>query len=328
MSQTKITTTFLGFRSPNYTQVPDDLFDELMSELAGAELKVLLYIIRRTFGFKKTSEHISLSQIRHGITTRDGRVLDRGTGLSLSAAQSAIKALVAKGIILAQRNRSAQRGDEATTYRLHLLSPGDGGVQVDTASTVTESRQGGIPITGTGGYRKSVTQETVSQQTAVALRSSKAARAQREKGAGSRPPDKPEHPTAAASPRAAQPVRTGEVRSVAEVFRHHPLSGPAQAPVPQASQPTAHRAPTPQIAVAITEISQEFGDSTHLRANTTQAVHLWELSGCSEAMLVSRLYEARSITRQQPRVVNRRSYFWAVVRDLLGVGSSRLAAEP
>ena len=28
-----------GFRSPNYTPVPDELFDELLVELSGAELK-------------------------------------------------------------------------------------------------------------------------------------------------------------------------------------------------------------------------------------------------------------------------------------------------
>ena len=49
---------FPGFRSPNYTQVPDKVFDELLSELNLAELKVLLYIIRRTFGFKKSSDNI------------------------------------------------------------------------------------------------------------------------------------------------------------------------------------------------------------------------------------------------------------------------------
>ncbi len=34
---------FKGFISPRYTQVPDELFDELMAHLSGAELKVLLY---------------------------------------------------------------------------------------------------------------------------------------------------------------------------------------------------------------------------------------------------------------------------------------------
>ena len=60
---------FPGFQSPNYTMVPDELFDELMVELSGAELKVLLYIIRRTFGFKKDSDNISLSQLLNGIET-------------------------------------------------------------------------------------------------------------------------------------------------------------------------------------------------------------------------------------------------------------------
>jgi hypothetical protein len=82
---------FKGFISPRYTQVPDALFDDLMAYLSGAELKVLLYIIRRTFGFKKDSDYISLRQLCHGIKTKAGEVLDKGTGLSLSTVQIALK---------------------------------------------------------------------------------------------------------------------------------------------------------------------------------------------------------------------------------------------
>ena len=89
---------FEGFISPRYTQVPDEMFDELMAHLSGAELKVLLYIIRRTFGFKKDSDNISLKQICHGIITRDGEVLDHGTGLSLSTVQIALKGLIEKTV--------------------------------------------------------------------------------------------------------------------------------------------------------------------------------------------------------------------------------------
>ena len=45
---------FSGFVCPTTTPVPDQLFDELLHRLSGAELKVLLYIVRRTFGFKKS----------------------------------------------------------------------------------------------------------------------------------------------------------------------------------------------------------------------------------------------------------------------------------
>src|SRR5918996_930350 len=74
--------TFPGFQFPNTTQIPNDVFDSLMPHLSGGELKVLLYICRRTFGFRKDSDRISLTQIAHGITTKAGRVLDHGTGLS------------------------------------------------------------------------------------------------------------------------------------------------------------------------------------------------------------------------------------------------------
>src|SRR5687767_7341395 len=94
---------FTGFRSPNYTQVPDELFDELLVELSGAELKTLLYIIRRTFGFKRDSDSISLSQMLHGITKHDGTPLDRGIGLSKPTLLQALRSLEERQIILTER---------------------------------------------------------------------------------------------------------------------------------------------------------------------------------------------------------------------------------
>jgi len=44
---------YKGFISPNGTIVPDDVFDVLAPELTEAELRVLLYVIRKTFGWKK-----------------------------------------------------------------------------------------------------------------------------------------------------------------------------------------------------------------------------------------------------------------------------------
>ena len=115
------TATFQGFSAPNYTQVPDELFDDLMTDLSGAELKVLLYIIRRTFGFKKTEDTISLSQMLNGITTKAGETLDKGTGLSKKTLLVALNTLEAKHIILTERRRSAERGNEPTAYKLNIV---------------------------------------------------------------------------------------------------------------------------------------------------------------------------------------------------------------
>ncbi len=72
---------FKGYAGPNYTPVPDELFDEQLPDLSGAELKVLLYIMRRTFGFKRDSDNISISQMLNGLRSRNNYQMDRGVGL-------------------------------------------------------------------------------------------------------------------------------------------------------------------------------------------------------------------------------------------------------
>jgi len=111
---------FPGFRRPTTTPVPDELFDDLLHDLTGAELKVVLYICRRTFGFKKDSDTISLNQIADGIVTRDGRVLDRGTGLSQRHVQRAVKSLEEQGIIEVHRQVARDGVNEINTYSLHF----------------------------------------------------------------------------------------------------------------------------------------------------------------------------------------------------------------
>src|SRR6266508_6509512 len=111
---------FDGFSTPNGTIVPDEVFDILAPELSEAELRVLLYIIRRTFGFKKNADDISMKQMTDGIQKRNGIVLDRGTGMSKSANWRGIKGLLEKGIIVSQRNSSFEKGDMPTTYSLRF----------------------------------------------------------------------------------------------------------------------------------------------------------------------------------------------------------------
>ena len=112
---------FPGFSSPRYTQIPDIVFDELQHRLSGAEYKVLMYILRRTFGFKKDADNISLRQMREGIVKSDGTRLDYGAGVQSKATLvSAVKKLEELGIIVATRNSSNERGDEATTYTVNM----------------------------------------------------------------------------------------------------------------------------------------------------------------------------------------------------------------
>ncbi len=150
---------FKGFISPRYTQVPDELFDDLMSHLSGSELKVLLYIIRRTFGFKKDTDNISLNQICKGITTRSGETLDRGTGLSQNAVLTALKGLIGKNAIVAKRNSSKEKGHEPTTYSLNIIP------FLKNYRPPSSKNEEALP-------QKSGTQNTVLQETVIQYRNS------------------------------------------------------------------------------------------------------------------------------------------------------------
>jgi hypothetical protein len=114
--------TFPGFQFPNTTQIPNEVFDTLMPHLSGGELKVLLYICRRTFGFRKGSDSISLTQIAHGITTKAGRILDQGTGLSKRQVQRALRVLESRKVILVERKVDETGLHEINTYRLNVRS--------------------------------------------------------------------------------------------------------------------------------------------------------------------------------------------------------------
>lgn len=106
---------FAGFERSNTTPIPDVLFDGLLTELSGAELKVLLYIMRRTWGFKKDTDAISLSQFEHGIITRDGRTLDKGVGLNRETICKALQSLEENGYITSEK-----QGRSVTIYSIHF----------------------------------------------------------------------------------------------------------------------------------------------------------------------------------------------------------------
>jgi hypothetical protein len=106
-----------------YTKVPNVLFDTLLADLSGAELKVYLYILRRTVGFGKLSDVISLPQFTKGIHKKDGTVLDHGTGLHHETVLIALTGLEQKGLI------TRKKQGKKVTYTIlldHSDFPSDG----------------------------------------------------------------------------------------------------------------------------------------------------------------------------------------------------------
>ena len=77
-----------GFELPNHTQTPNSFFDQSLKEITSmCELKVVLAVIRKTFGWHQREERISVSQ------------LERVTGLSRQGVQNGITLALEHGFI-------------------------------------------------------------------------------------------------------------------------------------------------------------------------------------------------------------------------------------
>ena len=290
-----------GFEDPNYTPIPDSFFDRLLPILTDVEVRVLLYIMRRTYGFKKAADSISLSQIVNGITKRTGEILDGGAGVKRDGAIAAVRRLEARGILLVQHNQSAARGNEPTTYRvrklgqplLPLVGPTEKGESVPPTRGVGPTEKGDRPRRE-GGVGGTDSQETERQET------------ERQDDSNQAPP-----------PKKRSPRRNGMDASTAAFAP----------PAPVAPQDTAAPAApySAYIAGVVQDHSTDLGDGLHWRANVTQALRLWQASGFAEEAFVAQLHAARQLVRTYQgkqgsgTITNKMGYYFRCLSDRVGV---------
>ena len=156
------------FHKSFYTQVPDVLFDQLLVELTGSELKVLLYIIRHTMGYKKESDRISQSQMLNGIVERGtGKRVDWGTGVSKPALLKSLRSLRKKNLIRTERQRTEKGGDRPTVYTMVFVedeqAEGGGNKSYHGGGSKIDHRGGKQTLPGPVAP-KLTTQETTNKQ--------------------------------------------------------------------------------------------------------------------------------------------------------------------
>ncbi|HVA92115.1 MAG TPA: hypothetical protein VNL71_19990 [Chloroflexota bacterium] len=142
---------FPGLYPPLYTQTPDIFFDWVAPFLPEIELRVLLYLIRRTLGFKKQGDQITVEQIANGIVTREGARLDWGARLGERSVQRALAGLETKGLIERHRQLDPDRGWRPSYIRLRLC---------DQDGESWASRGRGNPTPGVGPDTRGVSGRT------------------------------------------------------------------------------------------------------------------------------------------------------------------------
>ena len=146
--------TFEGFVPPtkNYFPMPNEWIDICARIDNLAELKVIQYVLRHTWGFREYGimKTISVDEFIHGRKRHDGTRMDNGTGLkSDRSVKDGIKAAIKHGYLIFEVDTS----DPARTrksYALKMIGTGvDTTPQVDT--TPVNGENTGVdttPLTG------------------------------------------------------------------------------------------------------------------------------------------------------------------------------------
>jgi hypothetical protein len=90
-------------------RLPLLVIDRLLAELSGAELRVLLYVLRHTFSLSTPDEVMPMAR------------LVENTGLSLRHTRLAVKGLTARGILLVQHRQNSERGKLPSRFGVPVL---------------------------------------------------------------------------------------------------------------------------------------------------------------------------------------------------------------
>ena len=117
--------------------------------LTASEQKVLDYLLRHTWGFKKNSDMISLSQFMKGITKKNGEILDTGTGLKdKKTIRGALKGLENKGFI-----QSIPKAGNPNLYVLKI-NPSQNLTPLPNSNSAPQPKNNTPPLPNTGTHNK------------------------------------------------------------------------------------------------------------------------------------------------------------------------------
>jgi replication protein O len=91
---------------PNYTQIPNIIFDHWMNHLDSSTFKLLLFICRKTLGWHKNKDCLSLKK------------LEEGTHLSKTTITRCIRELESFGLIKKELHKNKYGDQDPNTYEL------------------------------------------------------------------------------------------------------------------------------------------------------------------------------------------------------------------
>jgi hypothetical protein len=128
-------TSFAGFDRPesNFFRMPNSWTDITAEIDSIAELKVVEYILRHTWGYQEygIKKHITIDEFVNGRRRQDGSRMDKGTGLSERAVYDGLRKAVENGLIDEEIDDS-DRGRVKKSYSLRMRQNGRADEELQT----------------------------------------------------------------------------------------------------------------------------------------------------------------------------------------------------
>lgn len=259
-----------------YFRVPTIMMEVIAVIDNLAELKVVMYVMRHTWGYQEYDrpKHITVDEFVHGRKRHDESLIDSGTGLSDRAVQEGLARALEHGWLVCHTDESQPRRIKKY-YALHMLeediSPSD---QQETG--VNNIHPSVSDISGSDAVEVNNIHPSTEEESGLGVN------VIRSRGECYSPPkdrinleqtlDSDEFELSIHQEKAEKEVRCvpGQKRERVPAF----------------------------IKTLLEDFSRDLGDHEHIGSNISQAYRLYQASGCDPSAFAEALYTARKAARK------------------------------
>jgi hypothetical protein len=330
---------FPGFDRPesNFFRMPNSWTDTTAAIDSIAELKVVEYILRHTWGYQEygIKKHITIDEFVNGRRRQDGSRLDKGTGLSERAVYDGLRKAVANGLVEEDVD-DADRGRVKKYYSLRMkpaaaadplqsLQPGVQSLHppLQRLHPGLQSLQGGgatvAPRTEKDTLEKHFDVSKFEGSTDDSGMTGERPAGGRERGAADRAAGGGPGPSGDGAP----------LRELIERRRQ----GQATASPRRKGRPPGSVEEREQLAAFLGDFARELGDEAPLASTITRALNIFKAGRIPAARWGDMLYQARARTQEATAQIrkeaagggaglrrkNKMPYFLATLEQLAGL---------
>lgn len=328
-----------AIRARGDTPVPRALLDQWLPLLGEGELRVALYLCRRTYGWGKIADAVTADQFVRGIVGRDGHIVDEGCGIRRTqTVYKALGSLTQRGLVQRIRRFTAWGAPLPTAYALQFPATPDTTDSPTLSIVETGAKAGAHPGTdGPGTGQPSgdeIRPDVSSAPPPVHLPHSTSCDQRPKPGASSAPQQEVLQDNIKIINQDRRHARTRE--NTTNQARHESLCDTTTtimeplSPIPETETPLdipcAHDL-SPRIVAVLTRVGQEMNDQKPALTRRAVARLVAVPGGADEERIVAALSDAATITRARLDTIVRRDrtghplampYVLAVLEEILG----------